>query len=121
MAGMIMPKQWQNHAISWLTAFKGPLHVVFYEDMNSNLLEELYKLASFLGERVTFQDIWCADVHREGNYHRIKPTWQDPCVLYTPQMKKFIRERINILFDTYYDSKIGGTNPLLKEFYRYYM
>lgn len=90
--------EWRKHTISWITEYKGPLHIVFYEDMVSNFYEEMYKLFTFLGLSVTYRDIWCASVNQEGRYHRVdKPEWLKSSDLFSSKMKALVKENINLV------------------------
>lgn len=53
-----------------LTRFKGPVHLVQYERLKTNMADELEKLATFLGVNVSKNDISCTVELQEGNFHR---------------------------------------------------
>lgn len=115
-AGDIMPRKWKEHVVSWITQYTGPLHIVFYEKMKSNLYEELYGIAKFLGIKVTFQDLWCAGLNQEGNYKREKPRWLKTSVLYSPKMKEGVGQYIQEVSDVY-TSKYAHKNPFFDMYY----
>ena len=92
--------RWRKHALSWVTKFKGPLHVVSYENMKENFYEEMLKLATFLDVNMTVSDAWCAGRNREGSYHRVKPDWMTPSILYSSELKDVVRSDIRTVSDT---------------------
>ena len=53
------------------TKFKGPVHVIQYETLQTDMPTELRKLASFFKLNVTNKDIECTVKLQEGNFHRL--------------------------------------------------
>ncbi|XP_045170247.2 WSCD family member AGAP003962-like [Mercenaria mercenaria] len=59
-----------NLTKSIIEKFKGPVHVVQYERLQSDMAGELRKLASFFNLSVPDKDIDCTVKLQEGNFHR---------------------------------------------------
>ncbi|KAL4237960.1 hypothetical protein ACF0H5_002670 [Mactra antiquata] len=53
-----------------ITTFTGPVHVLQYELLKTNMADTLTKLADFLNVNVTRRDIACTIKLQEGNFHR---------------------------------------------------
>ncbi|XP_060555746.1 WSCD family member CG9164-like [Ruditapes philippinarum] len=51
--------------------FKGPVHVLQYEKLQTNMSRELKKLASFFDLNISDRDIECTVQLQEGNFHRL--------------------------------------------------
>ena len=83
-------REWSEHTTNWLTKYKGPLHIVSYERMKETFYEELFNLATFLGVNVTFRTVWCAGINREGSFHRVKPDWLIPSLVYSADLRNII-------------------------------
>jgi len=58
--------QWYRFNLSWLQKFKGPVHLIFYEDLKTDLREEI--ITQFLGVTPTFVE--CALPNAQGNFLR---------------------------------------------------
>ena len=71
--------------------FKGPVYVLQYEKLKSNMVTELIKLSQFLGTKQTNHDILCTVKEQEGSFHR-NSTAQKRI-----QLLKFIYEKNQIL------------------------
>ena len=89
---------WRDHIHKWLTNFNGPKHVVFYEQLITNLHEELIKLSMFLGMNSTHSDIWCTVQDQEGLYHRVKPDWFVSSALFTEELYAIVQAEIDRLY-----------------------
>ncbi|XP_045165965.2 uncharacterized protein LOC123529629 [Mercenaria mercenaria] len=67
-----------EHSLKWyvnltrntIRKFKGPVHVVQYERLQSDMARELRKLATFFNLSVSDKDIDCTVKLQEGNFHR---------------------------------------------------
>ncbi|XP_064612581.1 WSCD family member AAEL009094-like [Liolophura sinensis] len=62
-------RDWQKMNFDWLQ-FDGPLHVIRYENLMTDLLAEMRKLLTFLGTRVSNRDFSCMMKNSEGLFHR---------------------------------------------------
>ncbi|KAA0197950.1 hypothetical protein HAZT_HAZT000570, partial [Hyalella azteca] len=62
---------WTNTNLDWLQ-FKGPLHILFYEDLLDNLPQEIRKILEFLDIEVDDQSFDCMMRHSDGIYKRRK-------------------------------------------------
>ena len=81
--------------MSWLHTWGGPLHISYYERMNSDFYEELYRLITFLGVKVTFRDMWCSGTNREGQFHRQKPSWLKTSVVYSSELQTIVNHDLD--------------------------
>ncbi|XP_045165723.2 WSC domain-containing protein 1-like [Mercenaria mercenaria] len=63
-------RNYVNLARNITLQFKGPVHVLQYEKLKTDMANELRKLAKFLGVNVTKHDIYCTVKLQEGNFHR---------------------------------------------------
>ena len=90
--------RWKMHIYSWLIIFTGAKHIVFYEHLQKQLLEELIKLSTFLQTNSTLSDIWCTFQNREGLFHRQKPEWFVPSSLFTDNMTATVQSEIEELY-----------------------
>ena len=52
-------KDWRDHTLSWLSVWKGPLYISYYEKMKSDHYAELNHLVRFMGINATVRDLWC--------------------------------------------------------------
>ena len=56
--------------------FDGDMFVIFYENLKTDLLNSLTKLAAFCQSEVTLKKLWCLQQNQEGSFHRgVKPNW----------------------------------------------
>lgn len=62
-------RDWQKMNFDWLH-FDGPLHVIRYENLITDLSAEMRKLLTFLGMRVSDKDFSCMMKNSEGLFHR---------------------------------------------------
>ncbi len=60
---------WLYSTIRWLS-FPGPLHIIRYEDLKTNLRHEIHELTAFLGVNATKALIDCVITNSEGQFHR---------------------------------------------------
>ncbi|XP_050667635.1 WSCD family member AGAP003962 [Leptidea sinapis] len=75
---------WESMHRMWLTTFKGPLHIVFYETLVRDTRMTLQRTLDFLNHTVDEEDMSCALAYKEGIYRRKKKYKDfDP---YTPNM-----------------------------------
>ena len=52
------------------------MFVIFYENLKTDLLNSLTKLAAFCQSEVTLKKLWCLQQNQEGSFHRgVKPKW----------------------------------------------
>ncbi|XP_060603790.1 WSCD family member GA21586-like [Ruditapes philippinarum] len=64
-------RKYVNLTRSTIKAFKGPVHVIQYETLQTNMSRELKKLASFFDLNISDRDIECTVKLQEGNFHRL--------------------------------------------------
>ncbi|KAF2363004.1 Sulfotransferase domain [Trinorchestia longiramus] len=62
---------WTNTYLDWLQ-FKGPLHVLFYEDLVENLANEMNKILEFLDFHEDIPSFECMMRNKDGIYKRRK-------------------------------------------------
>ena len=60
---------WFYSTIRWLS-FPGPLHIIRYERLKTNLREELQNIIRFLNITVSDQMLDCVVDKSEGSFHR---------------------------------------------------
>ena len=101
--------EWKNHIYGWLTNFTGPKHIVFYEHLQNQLLEELVRLSVFLELKSKPSDIWCTVQNQEGRFHRKKPEWFVASSLFNDTMKATVQSEIDKLY------KLMTTNAVPSE------
>lgn len=65
-------KDWKNLSHLWLLNFTGPVHLLFYEDLQDYLFCELQSVFKFLEYSVNTNTLECAVKNSEGNHHRQK-------------------------------------------------
>ena len=63
---------WFYSTIRWLS-FSGPLHIIRYENLKTNLRQEVEKMVRFLGVNASDEILDCVVENSEGNFHR-KPS-----------------------------------------------
>ena len=66
--------RWKRFFDGWLS-FTGPILRVQYEDLQSNLDDELHKIADFLNLAVSDESILHTLKHSEGKFHREHHTY----------------------------------------------
>ena len=64
--------RWRTFNLLWLRDFKGPMHVIFYEDLKEDMRRELKKIAEFLRVQPMFME--CALQNSQGNFLRKNKT-----------------------------------------------
>ncbi|XP_059487763.1 WSCD family member AAEL009094-like [Neocloeon triangulifer] len=80
---------WSNTYNDWLKNFPGPKHVLYYEQLVSDVERELRSLLKFLDVQVPEEHLTCALERREGIYRRRRRTLPfDP---FTAAMKDALR------------------------------
>ena len=60
---------WFYSTIRWLS-FPGPLHIIRYEKLKTNLREELQNIIKFLNITVNEKMLDCVVENSEGSFHR---------------------------------------------------
>ncbi|KAI5726149.1 hypothetical protein M8J77_024499 [Diaphorina citri] len=63
---------WREMTLDWLHNFPGPIHIITYEDLVSNLPHTLLSILHFIELPVTQADLDCAVRRREGIFRRRK-------------------------------------------------
>ena len=88
---------WRNIYIHWLNDYNGPLYILHFENLKSNLKEELHKLAVFLNQNVTENDVGCVIANQLGNFKRKTDHTAgfDP---FTEEMKQAVDDNIDIIY-----------------------
>ena len=64
-----------NFNVKWIKEFKGDILVLFYDQLKTDLLNSLTKMASFTKSEVTLTKFWCILQNQEGSFHRQEPDW----------------------------------------------
>jgi hypothetical protein len=103
--------------------FKGPVYVLQYENLKSNMLDELTKLSKFLKTNQTYNDLRCTVKLQEGNFHRntsdqehiklLKLLYQNSILLKIQEKAKFVEDEIKKAYDL--DIDLGGLEYKLFE------
>ena len=60
---------WKMFHEHWLS-FKGPLFLLRYEDLQTNMVQQMTKVMTFLNLKVSEKGIECLQKNSEGNFHR---------------------------------------------------
>ncbi|KAL4237394.1 hypothetical protein ACF0H5_002112 [Mactra antiquata] len=113
-----------NHSIKWygdlvdqtIHHFNGPVLVLQFDSMKTEMVRTLWKIAKFININVTQKDIDCTMRLQEGNFHRNMTDKQHFYILkevYTKEMLMQMRDTVNkanvILREAYnMDIDIGG-------------
>lgn len=89
--------RYYRHVVAWLETFQFPVYVLIYEELEKNLLWELYKVSKFIDVPVTFETMWCIKQRSEEQkvYKREKPEWLKPELLYSAEMKDVLNNYID--------------------------
>lgn len=80
-------KQWLDLNLTWLK-FKGPLHIMRYENLKRNFLSEVVALVRYLGFPVFHTRIACALSDRYEKYHRKMSKFQSISLFSREQREK---------------------------------
>ena len=72
---------------SWLLEFTGPLHIVHYDDLKTDLVDELTAVLRFLNVEVTNQQMNCVIKYGEGQFHRQQ---RRVGIVFTPKLLKLM-------------------------------
>lgn len=83
-------RTWQLTNLDWIRSFKGPLHIVMYNQLRDNLGPTLRSLVQFLDLPLDEAAIQCTIEHSEGLYHR--RSCSDGFDPFTDSMKKQIAD-----------------------------
>jgi len=65
-------KQWEDMILDWFRNFNGPILVMFYKDLCSDVEEQLKRVLDFLQISVSPQAMECALARKQGIYKRSK-------------------------------------------------
>ena len=66
----------KNKYVRWMKRFDGDMFVIFYENLKTDLLNSLTKLAAFCQSEVTLKKLWCLQQNQQGSFLRgVKPKW----------------------------------------------
>lgn len=84
-------RTWQLTNLDWMRSFKGPFHIVLYDQLRNDLGPTLRTLVQFLDLPLDEAAIQCTIEHSEGLYHR-KSCSDDGFDPFTESMKKQITE-----------------------------
>ena len=82
---------WTDGNKAWLLEFTGPLHIVHYDDLKTDLVDELTAVLRFLNVEVTSQQMDCVVKHSEGRFHR-KP--RPVGIVFTRKILKLMEEAV---------------------------
>lgn len=96
-----MSVQWKNMNQFWLHKYNGPLHVVKYQNLKTDVKAEMQKICKFLDIEISEYDLDCVFSDSVGNFKRDKSP-VDLMTLYTPEMQDKInryREEIYALLE----------------------
>ncbi|XP_068166164.1 sialate:O-sulfotransferase 2-like [Antennarius striatus] len=88
-------RSWHSHILKWLNYAKN-IKVIYYEDLQRNLLPQLRKIVQFLGLKVSEDRLLCVEGLKDGDFKRSKKgnLEYNP---YTPEMHANFREYIRIV------------------------
>jgi hypothetical protein len=89
--------EWFDMNRSWLTRFRGPLLVLLYENLKTDLGAEMKRIYQFLNVTVTADDLRCVIKNQEGDYHRPQHTNTGTISLYTPRVQDYIDSYVHRL------------------------
>lgn len=94
---------WREMTLDWLHHFPGPLHIITYEDLVSNLPHTLLSILHFI--ELPAGNLTCAVLRREGIFRRRKrKTKLQP---FTPEMK--------VQLDYEWNNVFGEINRLIDQ------
>lgn len=68
-----MSRAWVAMNYDWLH-FSQPLHVIFYDNLKSNVTGEVIQLLRFLNNEVSSEDISCMKLNSNGKFRRRRMT-----------------------------------------------
>ena len=94
-------KWWKIRNTAWLLEYTGPLHIVHYDDLKTDLVDELTSVLRFLDAEVTSQQMGCVVKHSEGLFHR-KP--RPVPIVFTRKILKLMDEAVKEI-DQYIDKR----------------
>lgn len=83
----------------WLESYPLPVHVLVFEELQTNTLWELYRVARFIEFPVNFKTMWCIKQgqNSQEKYKRKKPDWMKPSNVYNPEMKRKLNKYLRLL------------------------
>lgn len=98
--------QWLNLFQYWLKEFGKPNYVLVYEELKSNTYEELYNIAKFIQENVTYTTLFCTVMEEKKQYQRVsKPEWLNKYDLYSQESRNIINSKIYQVMEDLPDRK----------------
>ena len=90
----VQGSRWQRHIVGWLTTgSKNPLHIVVFEDLKSNLLEEMPKIMDFLN--VTHNNKSVLRMKLKEDYTTFYRRHRDDFEHFTLAQKEFLTNIVN--------------------------
>ena len=63
---------WKNFNLLWMRNFSKPLYLLFYENLQTDLQNELERVFEFLKIQINETALRCIVENKEGNFHRRK-------------------------------------------------
>ncbi|XP_033743206.1 WSCD family member AGAP003962-like [Pecten maximus] len=81
----------------WVTKFRNPLYIVFYEDLKANPISQIEKAVNFLNFTMTETDKICMEKKLQGNFQRKHNSKIDIDKLYTDSLKVVMDKRVQEL------------------------
>ncbi|KAK3086361.1 hypothetical protein FSP39_017393 [Pinctada imbricata] len=88
-------ERWRNTYLAWLK-FTGPLHIIRYEDLKDNFMQEVAALVKFLNFPILHKRLACVMTDRYEKFQRRKVDVQSSS-LYSVEQKKIIDSYILVV------------------------
>ena len=102
----LLLRAWKAGIRCWLS-FQGPLHILFYDRLQTNLREEMVKLLQFLNWEVTESQLDCVLRDSEGKFHRKRASRIDNLELLSIEQLRRVTDAYEEL-DSLVEKRITG-------------
>ena len=80
--------KWSRFMLHWFVTFTGHKHIVLYENLKNDLLNEIRKVANFLELPPIPEGVECLKWNRDGKFKRKPMAWQ---VYLSPEVEEALR------------------------------
>ena len=86
---------WVHFHNYWITDFKGPVLIIHYSKLKTDLKHQLQRITDFLGITVSKSTLKCAIHNKVGNHQRSKLRHKLTVNPYTSSMRKTMKTTMN--------------------------